>query len=104
MSEAAEASAEGQAGTPEAGGAPVARRATGAVTAASLTEISTRTDAMRLLDLCISYYRRYEPASPVAMLVERARGLADKSFLDIVRELAPDGLAQARNVVGARDE
>jgi type VI secretion system protein ImpA len=37
-------------------------------------------------------------------LIERARGLADKSFIDIVRELAPDGLSQARNVVGARDE
>jgi type VI secretion system protein ImpA len=102
--EAAEASAEGPAGAPDAGGAPVARRAGGAVSAASLTEITTRADAIRLLDLCIRYYQRYEPTSPLPMLIERARGLADKNFLDIVRELAPDGLAQVRNVVGAHDE
>jgi type VI secretion system protein ImpA len=102
--DAPEASADQTAAASDAGGAPVARRAGGAVTAASLTEISTRADAIRLLDLCISYYQRHEPASPLAMLIERARGLADKGFLDIVRELAPDGLAQARNIVGARDE
>jgi len=100
----AEAAADDQAAASDAGGAPAARRATGAVTAASLTEISTRADAILLLDLCIRYYQRYEPASPLPMLIERARGLADKSFIDIVRELAPDGLMQARNVVGARDE
>jgi type VI secretion system protein ImpA len=104
--EAAEAPADdGQAGAPDSGGAPVARRAaSGAVTAASLTDVTTRADAVRLLELCIRYYQRYEPTSPLPMLIERARGLADKSFLDIVRELAPDGLSQARNVVGDRDE
>jgi type VI secretion system protein ImpA len=106
--ETADASAEdgagtGGAGAPEAGGAPTARRST-AATAASLTEITTRADAIRLLDLCVRYYQRFEPASPLPMLIERARGLADKSFLDIVRELAPDGLSQARNVVGDRDQ
>ena len=102
--EAAEAPAQAEAGAADAVAAPVARRAAGPVTAASLTEVTTRADAMRLLDLCISYYQRYEPTSPLPMLIERARGLADKSFLDVVRELAPDGLMQARNVVGARDE
>jgi type VI secretion system protein ImpA len=103
-SETAEASADSQAGVGDTGGASTARRATGAVTAASLTEVNTRADAIRLLDLCIRYYQRFEPASPLSLLIERARGLADKSFIDIVRELAPDGLSQARNVVGARDE
>jgi len=104
-SEAAGAPAEAEPGAaPDAGGAPVARRASGGVSAASLTEITTRADAIRLLDLCIRYYQRYEPTSPLPMLIERARGLADKNFLDIVRELAPDGLAQVRNVVGAHDE
>jgi type VI secretion system protein ImpA len=103
-SEATEVAAESEPGAADAGAAAPSARRAGPVTASSLTEISTRADAMRLLDLCIRYYQRYEPASPLPMLIERARGLADKSFLDIVRELAPDGVAQVRNIVGARDE
>jgi type VI secretion system protein ImpA len=81
----------------------VARRP-GGVTAASLTEVTTRADALRLLDLVCQYYVRFEPSSPLPMLIERARRLADKNFLDILRDLAPDGLGQAQIVVGNRDE
>lgn len=88
-----------------AGGAPVARRAAGgAVSIASLTEVTNRADALKLLDLVCRYYQRYEPASPLSLLIERAVGLADKNFLDIVRALAPDGLAQIQVVVGPREE
>jgi type VI secretion system protein ImpA len=73
------------------------------VTAASLTEVTNRADALRLLDLVTQYYQRFEPSSPLPMLIERARGLADKNFLDIIRDLAPDGLGQVQNVVGYRD-
>jgi type VI secretion system protein ImpA len=91
-------------GAADGGGAPVARRARGGVSIASLTEVTNRADALRLLDLVCRYYQRYEPASPLSMLIERAAGLAEKNFLDIVRELAPDGLAQVQNVIGARNE
>jgi len=86
------------------GAAPVARRGAGGFSIASLKEVTTRADALRLLDLVSRYYQRYEPASPVSLLIERAAGLAEKNFLDIVRELAPDGLAQVQNIVGARNE
>ena len=66
--------------------------------------MTTRADALRLLDLACQYYRRCEPSSPLPLLVERARRLADKNFLDILRDLAPDGLVQAQTVVGSRDE
>ncbi len=82
--------------------APAATRR-GGFSVATLTEVSTRSDALRLLDVACRYYKKYEPASPVAMLLERAIGLADKNFLDILRELAPDGVMQAQQVVGARD-
>lgn len=81
----------------------VARHPAG-VTAASLTEVTTRADALRLLDLVCQYYQRSEPSSPLPMLIERARRLADKNFLEILRDLAPDGLGQAQIVVGNRDE
>jgi type VI secretion system protein ImpA len=72
--------------------------------AASLTGVSTRADAMRLLDLVLDYYRRYEPSSPLPLLLERARRLADKNFIDILRDLAPDGVNQAQFVIGVRDD
>lgn len=92
----------------DAGGVPVAAavsaRPFGAVTAASLSEVTTRADALRLLDLVCRYYNRYEPSSPLPMLIERARRLAEKDFMDILRDLAPDGLMQAQNIMGTRDE
>jgi len=72
-------------------------------TAAALTEVTTRADALRLLDLAAQYYQRYEPSSPLPLLIERARALADKNFIDILRDLAPDGVGQAQIVIGNRD-
>jgi type VI secretion system protein ImpA len=66
--------------------------------------VTTRAEAMRLLDLVCQYYRSYEPSSPLPMLLERARRLADKDFLAILRDLAPDGLAQAEMIAGPREE
>lgn len=90
---------------PAAEGSPAAApaRRAGGVSAASLTEVTTRADAVRLLELVVRYYQRYEPSSPLPMLIERARALAEKDFLDILRDLAPDGLSQAENIVGRRD-
>jgi type VI secretion system protein ImpA len=71
---------------------------------ASLTAINSREDAMKLLDLVCRYYEVNEPSSPLPLLVGRARKLAEMDFIGILRELAPDGLSQAQNVVGQRDE
>jgi type VI secretion system protein ImpA len=95
---------EAPAETQAAGGTAVPVATTGGVTAASLTAVTTRADAMRLLDLVLDYYRRYEPSSPLPLLLERARRLADKNFIDILRDLAPDSVTQAQLVTGARDD
>jgi type VI secretion system protein ImpA len=71
---------------------------------AALTSVNSRADAMRLLDLVCQYYERCEPSSPLPLLIERARRLADKNFLDVLRDLAPDGLNQAKSIAGPRDE
>jgi type VI secretion system protein ImpA len=84
-------------------GAP-AQRAFGPVTAAALTEVTNRADALRLLDLACQYYRRYEPSSPLPLLIDRAQRLAEKNFLEILRDLAPDGVMQAQNIVSGREE
>jgi type VI secretion system protein ImpA len=79
-------------------------RASRQVTAASLTAVTNRADAVRLLELVVQYYRQYEPSSPLPLLIERARRLADKSFIEILRDMAPDGLNQAQNIAGAQNE
>ena len=87
------------AGTP-GGGAPPAASAS---RMATQTAVTSRADAMRLLDLIIDYYERNEPSSPVQLLIGRARRLADMSFIDLLRELAPDGLSQAETVTGRQE-
>lgn len=81
---------------------PQPSRADGA-SARSLTGVSTRADALHLLDLVCRYYERYEPSSPLPLLIDRARRLAEKNFIDILRDLAPEGVGQAQLVVGQHD-
>lgn len=64
-------------------------------------QIDNRADAMAVLDSLCRYFQNHEPASPVPLLLERAKRLIPMSFVDILRELAPDGLSQAMQSVGA---
>jgi len=75
-------------------------RLRGAVNITSLGSIKTRADAVRLMDLVIEYYERNEPSSPLPLLIARARRLADKGFMDLLRDLAPDGVGQAERIAG----
>lgn len=86
-------------GAPANGGAAAAA-ADGVVAAAQsagngagrLGEITGRDDVIRLLDRICAYYARFEPASPVPLLLERAKRLVPLGFADIVRDLAPDAM------------
>ncbi|MBS0394050.1 MAG: type VI secretion system protein TssA [Proteobacteria bacterium] len=65
--------------------------------------IRTRQDALRALDAVAQFFRQTEPSSPVPIFIERARRLVDKSFLEVLEDVAPDALAQARQAGGIRD-
>lgn len=67
-------------------------------------EIGSREDVLRMLDKICSYYQRSEPSSPVPLLLERAKRLVPKSFLEIMEDLAPDGIAQLTVISGQRRE
>jgi len=88
---------------PVAGAAAPSGRGGGAVTAMGLASVATRTEALHLLNVVIRYYEQYEPSSPLSMMLSRARGLADKGFLEILQELAPDGVFQAQSIVLSRE-
>jgi type VI secretion system protein ImpA len=67
-------------------------------------EIHSREDVIRALDKVCEYYERHEPSSPLPLLIRRAKRLASKSFLEIIRDLAPDALNQAQSIGGLSEE
>ncbi len=62
--------------------------------------IRSRSDAARELDRVCEWIERNEPSNPAPLLIRRAQRLLDKSFLDIIRDLAPDGLSQIERIAG----
>jgi type VI secretion system protein ImpA len=63
-------------------------------------EITSREEVIRLLDIACEYFHRYEPSSPVPLLLERAKRLISKDFIEILRDLVPDAIAQFEVVSG----
>jgi type VI secretion system protein ImpA len=66
--------------------------------------IRSREDAVRALDAVASFFRKNEPSSPVPIIVERAKRLISMDFLELLADLAPDGLDQAKRIGGIQDE
>lgn len=63
-------------------------------------EIARREDVIMMLERICAYYARLEPSSPVPLLLQRAKRLVTMDFLEIVRDLADQGLAQVGTVAG----
>ncbi len=66
--------------------------------------INSRADVIRILDKICEYYSVHEPSSPIPLLLRRAQRLVEKSFLEILEDMVPDGLKQARIVSGNTDD
>jgi type VI secretion system protein ImpA len=62
--------------------------------------VRSRDDVIRALDGICAYYAAHEPSSPVPMLLERCKRLVPLSFIDIVKDLMPDGLPTIENIAG----
>lgn len=89
----------------EEGAAPGTAPAASVVNApAPRGEINSREDVRLMLDKICTYFATHEPASPVPLLLQRARKLVDKSFIELLQDLAPEGLAQLKVVSGLRDD
>ncbi|HET6280294.1 MAG TPA: type VI secretion system protein TssA [Polyangia bacterium] len=67
---------------------------------APLGEIRSRQDVIRALDRICAYYEKNEPSSPVPLFMARCKRLVMMSFVDIVRELVPDAVAQVEVLRG----
>ena len=68
------------------------------------TNISSRQDVIRLLDQICIYYDQNEPASPVPLLLKRARRLVEKNFFEIMQDVAPESAAQIQKLFGDSEE
>ncbi|MDQ7013583.1 MAG: type VI secretion system protein TssA [Planctomycetota bacterium] len=88
---------EGGEDAPSVGGA-------GGAAPAAPGEIRSGQDVTRALDRVIEYYVKNEPSSPVPLLLRRAQRLVSRSFLDIIRDLSPEGLDQVRMISGERED
>jgi type VI secretion system protein ImpA len=90
------AGADGGGAATTEGGAP-ARRST------MPGEISSRQDVMDALDRIVAYYERYEPTSPLPIVMKRAKRMVSMSFLEIMKDVAPDAMSQAELLRGHSD-
>jgi len=72
----------------------------GPVILASKGPIGGPEDVKRRLDEICDYYAAAEPSSPVPLLLRRAQRLVGRSFIELLQDLAPGGIAQVQVVSG----
>lgn len=93
---AAGGAAEGDAAAPaEADDAPA-----GGAAATAVGSIRTRADAVKALERVAEWIERNEPSHPAPLLIRRAQRLMAMNFIEIMRELAPEGLGQVGTITG----
>jgi type VI secretion system protein ImpA len=59
--------------------------------------VTSRGQAIALLDQVHHYFRRSEPSSPVPMLCDRARALAERDFMGVLRDVLPKDALRSVN-------
>jgi len=62
----------------------------------------SRGDALLMLEQVKQYFTEYEPGHPAPLMIERVQRVIGLDFMDMVRELAPDGVNQLENIFGRR--
>lgn len=63
--------------------------------------LNNRADAQRELERVCTWLEAHEPSHPAPLLIRRAQRLIGMSFIEIIRDLAPDGLSQVERVAGS---
>ena len=64
--------------------------------------VKSRQDAIRALDAVSAFFRQTEPSSPIPLFLERAKRLVSKDFLEVLADIAPEAVAQARAAGGLK--
>jgi type VI secretion system protein ImpA len=58
-------------------------------------QLQSRAQALALLDMVQRYFRHAEPSSPIPMLCERARALAQRDFMGVLKDVLPKSALRA---------
>lgn len=95
-SAAAEAAQAAVADSDGSAASPVAQQAPG--------KIANHADVIRRIDEICEYYEQIEPSSPLPVLLKRARRLVGKSFAEVLKDIAPGGLAELQTLSGPDSE
>jgi type VI secretion system protein ImpA len=66
-------------------------------------QIQSRDDAQLMLDKVKHYFRLHEPSHPAPLMIDRVQRLIALDFMQIIRDLAPDGLNQLETILGRPD-
>ena len=69
-----------------------------------ISSLKSREDVVRLLDLICAYYKEKEPSSPLPLLLDRAKSIVHKDFLEVLEELVPDSISMTEPVFGRSNE
>jgi type VI secretion system protein ImpA len=64
--------------------------------------VRSRQDAIRALDAVAAFFRQTEPSSPIPLFIDRAKRLVSKDFLEVLADIAPEAVAQARAAGGLK--
>lgn len=62
--------------------------------------INSREDVIRALGKIQAYYERNEPSSPIPLLMKRAKSMVNMDFMEIIQNIAPDGVSQVEIIRG----
>jgi type VI secretion system protein ImpA len=66
--------------------------------------IRSRQDVIKALDAICMFYRDAEPSSPVPILLNRAKRMVNRTFLEILRDMTPSGVSEAEVFVGQEEQ
>lgn len=66
--------------------------------------LRTRADAARELERIAAWIEQNEPSNPAPLLIRRALRLMNMSFIEIIRDMASNGLDQVETIAGPREE
>jgi type VI secretion system protein ImpA len=65
--------------------------------------VRSRAEAVRALEAVAEYFRKNEPSSPVPMFCDRAKRLMSMGFLEVLADIAPEAVGQARVAGGVKE-
>ena len=66
--------------------------------------MASREDVIQTLERVCDWLQRHEPTNPAPLLIRRAQRLMTKNFMEIIRDLVPEGIDQVEKIAGPSGE